>query len=108
VGNVVSRVDRLLSTSEVMSSEMRSWKTVLWRSELQKLIKDCLKQGDMTLIQLVTEIQRQTNTKIRYPALAAILKVTDGVVVTTKIFSEASNKMINVYSNALILNKKQE
>lgn len=84
--------------------EMIDWKKVLWRSELQHLIKDCLRSGDMTLQELVTAIQNTKQVKISYTALAAIIKVTEGVIVSTQIFSEASKKWINVYSLAFTFN----
>ena len=82
---------------------MTDWKKVLWRSELQQLIKDCLRGGDMTLQELVSTIQKTKKVQISYPALGAIMKVTDGIIVSTQIFSEASKKMINVYSLAFML-----
>jgi hypothetical protein len=87
---------------------MNDWKKIFWRSELQQFIKDCLKTGDMTLQEIATVIQKTAKVRISAPALAAILKVTDGVKVKTKIFSDASNKMINVYSIAFHLDKEQQ
>jgi hypothetical protein len=86
---------------------MNDWKKIFWRSELQQLIKDCLKSGDMTVQEIIATIQKTAKVRISYPALAAILKVTDGVKVKTRKFSEASNKMINVYSVAFRFDKEQ-
>jgi hypothetical protein len=61
----------------------------------------------MTLQELSSIIQKTKKVKISYPALAAILKVTDGVIVSAKIFSEASNKMINVYSTAFTIGSSE-
>lgn len=52
----------------------------------------------MTLSELVVVLRNTADVKIPPCALAAILSVTEGIMVKNRIFSEVSRKMINVYS----------
>ena len=75
-----------------------SWKKRFWRSELKQFIRDCLKNGDMTITEIKQTLKKTKKINIHNSALSAIIKVTDDVIIKNRIFSEVSKKMINVYS----------
>lgn len=74
-----------------------NWKKILWRSELQDLVRRVLNSREMTLVEVAATL-RVMGVAIDLNGLAMILKYTAGVYVARKIYSSASGKMINVYS----------
>ena len=77
---------------------MKGWRKNYWPSEIKQIIKEILKNGDMTLQELLEIIKKTMKINIHYAAIAAIIRVTDGVYVKCQVFSETSKKMVNVYS----------
>jgi transposase len=77
---------------------MKSWRKNFWPSEMKQLIVEILKNGDMTLKELTETLKNTGKIKIHYAAIASLIRVTDGVYVKCKVFSETSKKMVNVYS----------
>ncbi|MGD0804593.1 MAG: hypothetical protein ABSA11_11045 [Candidatus Bathyarchaeia archaeon] len=73
------------------------WKKVLWRSELQELVRRILNSNEMTLVEVAAALHVM-GVAIDLNGLAMILKYTAGIYVARKIQSSASRKMINVYS----------
>lgn len=78
---------------------MRKWRKVLWRSELQKVLRQILSNKEMTLVEVVVALQLMGIT-IDLNALAMIVKYTAGIYVVRKIYS--SSRPVNVYSSGIM------
>ncbi len=78
---------------------MRKWRQILWRSELQQLLRQILSNKEMTLLEVVAALHVM-GVAIDVSALAMIVKYTAGIYVVRKIYS--SSRPVNVYSSGIM------